>query len=127
MRVYDVMDKSSDKSFANRASSLSSNPDWLDITEFKTKSVSDNGFCPQWKDSQTFEFSVNFVDVAMLEFVVMDSDKGLYDDTMCKSAVPVSCIRPGLRCVQFYDQSSSQHGPFGFARVLLEVNIKYDM
>lgn len=116
VRVHDV-------ALTKRSNSLSSQADWLETTERKTSSVRDNGFCPQWS-SEPFEFTVNSEDVAMVEFVVMDSDKGLYDDTMCKSAVPVSCLRQGLRSVLFYDQSSSQHGPFEFARILVDVDIK---
>ena len=46
------------------------------------------------------------------------------DDKMCKTAVPVSCLRQGYRGVQFYDHSS-QHGAFGMARILLDVDVKY--
>jgi len=100
--------------------------EWLETaTERKTSSIRDNGFCPQWNDdSGDFWFTVNS-EAAVVEFVVMDSDKGFIDDCMCKSAVPVSCLRQGLRSVQFYDQSSSQHGPFGFARILVDVDIKH--
>ena len=125
---------------------------WLNTTERKTSSVRDNGFSPQWNDSEVFEFRVNSEDVAMLELVVVDSDQGfigesfdgllLYllantppshsttlllhetDDKMCKAAVPVSCLRRGYRTVQFYDHSS-QHGAYGMARVLLHVDVKY--
>ena len=122
VRLYDV------KKPGGRTSSLSGTPDWLDITERKTSSVRDNGFFPQWRNSEPFEFSVNQDDVAMLEFIVMDSDTGFIDDTMCKSAVPVSCLRQGLRCVQFCDQGSAHgHGPFGMARILVHVDIKYDV
>lgn len=83
----------------------------------------DNGFSCKW-NSEYFEFSVNFASVAMLEFIVMDSDAGFLDDTMCKAAVPVSCLRQGIRSVVFHDYSSRQHGPFEMARVLVDVDIK---
>eukprot|EP00571_Detonula_confervacea_P010115 CAMPEP_0172305222 /NCGR_PEP_ID=MMETSP1058-20130122/6551_1 /TAXON_ID=83371 /ORGANISM="Detonula confervacea, Strain CCMP 353" /LENGTH=873 /DNA_ID=CAMNT_0013016751 /DNA_START=79 /DNA_END=2700 /DNA_ORIENTATION=- len=98
--------------------------DWLETTERKTSSVRDNGFCPQWNESEYFSFSVTS-DVSMVEIVVMDSDAGFIDDQMCKAAIPVSCLRQGIRSVQFYDQCSSQHGPFGMARVLVDVDIKH--
>ena len=102
----------------------STQSDWLGTSkkERKTSSIRDNGFSPQWND-EAFSFSVNS-EAAMLEFIVMDSDKGFIDDTMCKSAVPVSCLRSGIRCVQFYDQCSLQHGPFEFARILVDVDMK---
>jgi len=86
--------------------------------------VRDNGFCPQWNDKEPFSFTVNS-DVAMVEFIVMDSNRGFIDEIMCKTAVPLSCLRQGFRSVQFYDQCSSQHGPFGMARILLDVDINY--
>ena len=106
-------------------SSATGKGDWLARTERRTSSVRDNGFSPQWtNNSEEFAFSVGNPDVAMVEFVVVDSDRGFIDDTMCKSAVPVSCLRPGYRSVQFYDRTS-QHGPFGFARLLVDINIKH--
>lgn len=95
--------------------------EWLTTTERKTKSVRDNGFCPKWNEPEYFEFTVNS-DAAMCEIIVMDSDRGMIDDLMCKSAIPVSCLRHGIRCVQFYDRGS-QHGPFEMARILVDVEI----
>jgi len=126
VRVHDVeKSETMRKSVLNQTDSTGSGQDdKLETTERKTTSVRDNGFCPQWKDSEYFSFPVNS-DVAMVEFIVMDSNRGFIDETMCQSAVPVSCLRQGYRSVQFYDQCSSQHGPFGFARILLDVDIKY--
>eukprot|EP00584_Thalassiosira_punctigera_P003728 CAMPEP_0172537354 /NCGR_PEP_ID=MMETSP1067-20121228/8965_1 /TAXON_ID=265564 ORGANISM="Thalassiosira punctigera, Strain Tpunct2005C2" /NCGR_SAMPLE_ID=MMETSP1067 /ASSEMBLY_ACC=CAM_ASM_000444 /LENGTH=888 /DNA_ID=CAMNT_0013322641 /DNA_START=13 /DNA_END=2679 /DNA_ORIENTATION=+ len=124
IRLHDVV-----KSETMRKSMLASaddpgHDDSLEITERKTSPVRDNGYCPQWKDAEYFSFTVNS-DVAVVEFIVMDNDRGFIDELMCKTAVPVSCLRQGLRCVQFYDQCSSQHGPFGMARILLDVDISY--
>ena len=99
--------------------------DWLVTTERKTKSIRDNGFSCKWEDESDFVYSVVSPDVAMVEFIVMDSDAGFLDDTMCKTAVPVSCLRKGIRSIQFYDQCSRQHGPFEMARVLVDVDIKH--
>ncbi|KAL7550595.1 hypothetical protein ACHAWF_013813, partial [Thalassiosira exigua] len=101
----------------------SSQDDWIEPQERKTSSVRDNGFGPQWRNAEWLSFEVTNADVAMLEFLVMDNDHGFIDDLMCKSAVPVSSLRQGYRSVQFYDQISQQHGPFGFAKILLEVGI----
>ena len=54
---------------------------WLNTTERKTSSVRDNGFSPQWNDSEAFEFLVNSEDVAMLELVVVDSDQGFIGES----------------------------------------------
>lgn len=96
--------------------------DELETKEKRTRSVRDNGFCPEWDEE--FKFSVNS-DIAMLEIVVKDHNRGFIDEVMCKMAVPVSCLRQGLRSVQFYDQGSSQYGPFGMARILLDVEINH--
>lgn len=98
-------------------------PDWLETIERKTKSVRDNGFCPQWNEPEYFSFPVTSPEVAILEIVVMDSDAGFVDDQMCKTAIPVSCLRQGIRSIHFYDQCSRQHGPYGMASVLVDVKI----
>lgn len=121
VRVHDV-ENSVDPKRSSSSSGQASN--WLVTTERKTSSVRDNGFYPQWTDAEEFDFSVAHAEVAMLEFIVMDRDQGFVDDCMCKSAIPVSCLRQGLRSVQFYNQGS-QHGPFGCARLLVDVDIKY--
>jgi len=118
--VKDITDKSN---VIKR--SISHQVEILETTERKTDTVKDNGFCPQWDDSEVFSFTVSFPDVAMLQIVVMDDDGGgLLDDTVCKAAIPVSCLRQGYRSVRLNDQYGSQHGPFGFARLLLDVSIE---
>ena len=99
--------------------------DETEITECKTDEVKDNGFCPQWKDGETFVFRVNS-DVALLEFVVMDHDSGFVDEFMCTAAVPVARLRRGYRSLSLYDQRGSQHGPFDFASIVLHVEFEYD-
>ena len=92
--------------------------------ERKTTLVKDNGFCMKFNGSGCFAFTVNSGDVAMLEFIVMNSEKGFNDEEICTTAVPLSCLRQGIRAVQFYDKCSRQHGPFGLARVLVDVEYK---
>jgi phosphatidylinositol phospholipase C delta len=90
--------------------------------ERQTRSIPNNGFCPVWNEPEYFIFSVNFVDVAMLEFVIMDNKHRVHiDEVLCKTAIPVSCLQQGFRNVQFYDSCGSQHG---FASLLVEVDMK---
>ena len=90
--------------------------------ERQTRSIPNNGFCPVWNQSEFFIFNVNFVDVAMLEFVIMDNKhRGRIDEVLCKTAIPVSCLRQGFRNVQFYDSCASHDG---FASLLVEVDMK---
>jgi len=128
MRVYDVEKSKKMRSTVTTQSTPTEygHNDMLEVTDHKTSSVRDNGFCPQWDDEEYFSFTVNS-QVAMVEITVADSNRGFIDEIMCKTAVPVSCLRQGLRSVQFYDQCSSQHGPFGMARILLDVDINYVM
>jgi hypothetical protein len=93
--------------------------------ERRTSLVRDNGFCTTFNESDCFDFSVHSPDVAMMEFIVMNYDKGFTDEVICKAAVPFSCFRQGIRAVQFYDKCCRQHGPFGLARLLVEVKFEY--
>ena len=97
--------------------------EWLKVEERKTHTVQDNGFCPQWTDAKEFSFKVESSGVAMLQFTIVHSDEGFLDDTMCRTAIPVSCLRQGIRSVQFYDRNS-QRGSFAFARLLVDVKIE---
>ncbi len=97
--------------------------EWLKLKERKTHTVQDNGFCPQWTDAKEFSFKVESPGVAMLQFTIVHSGEGFIDDTMCRTAIPVSCLRQGLRSVQFYDHNS-QRGSFAFARLLVDVKIE---
>ncbi|KAL7495047.1 hypothetical protein ACHAWT_003800 [Skeletonema menzelii] len=95
----------------------------LKIDERKTETIQDNGFCPQWPDTKAFSFEVENPGIAMLEFTALHHDEGFIDDKMCRTAIPVRCLRQGLRSVQFYDRNS-QHGSFAFARLLVSVEIE---
>mmetsp|Transcript_14349 Transcript_14349/g.29288 ORF Transcript_14349/g.29288 Transcript_14349/m.29288 type:complete len:853 (-) Transcript_14349:45-2603(-) len=95
----------------------------LKVEERKTHTVQDNGFCPQWTDAKEFAFKVESPGVAMLQFTIIHSDEGFIDDKMCLTAIPVRCLRQGLRSVQFYDRNC-QHGSFAFARLLVSVEIE---
>jgi len=126
IRLHDVdveKSRSLGKSLAKRTTS--GQTDWLKTEEWKTKSIQDNGFSCKWNESDYFSFEVNNTEVAILEVIVMDSDAGFLDDTMCKTSIPVSCLRQGIRSVQFYDQCSRQYGPFLMSRLLVDIDIKH--
>lgn len=90
----------------------------------QTSIIRANGFCAEWNDADFFEFLVESMSVAMLEIIVMNNDEEFIDDIICKTALPVSCLRHGYRSVQFYDNCSQQHGLFGLARLLVEVKFE---
>lgn len=118
VRVHDVLEAAGSDSITS-----SLRKDFLETSERKTKPIRDNGFCPQWK-SEVFCFPIHSPDIAMVEFVVMDNDAGFLDDKMCKTSVPVSCLRKGFRSVQFAGQCGKRHGAFDFASILVDVDIE---
>lgn len=89
-----------------------------------TSIIRANGFCAEWNDVDCFEFLVESVGVAMLEIIVMNNDEEFIDDIICKTALPVACLRQGYRSVQFYDNWSRQHGLLGLASLLVEVKFE---
>ena len=68
-----------------------------DNAKYKTKSVSDNGFNPDWNDS--FDFQIHNPDLAILRFVIYDVD--IFGDAnfIGQYTVPVRCIRHGYRSI----------------------------
>lgn len=93
------------------------------VESCKTSLVSNNGFCPTW-EVQTNEFTVMYPDVAILLFDVLDDDLGL-DDKIASSAIPVNCLRSGIRSVPLYEgrRTSLRSGPFAFASLLIRIEI----
>lgn len=51
-----------------------------------------------------------------------DQDLG-FDDKVATAAIPVRCLRKGYRSVQLYDANNTRTGPFGFANLLVEVQM----
>jgi hypothetical protein len=95
----------------------------LKLDERKTNAVQDNGYCPQWAGGKEFSFQVDSPGVAMLQFTVLNSDEGFIDDIICRTAIPVRCLREGVRSVHFYDRNS-QWGTLALARLLVQVKIE---
>jgi hypothetical protein len=87
-----------------------------------TATVNDNGFCPVWNEKAPKDFFVYSPQVAMVNFTVGESDVGR-DDVIGHAAIPVSCLRKGYRSIQLYDPSNERSGPFGFATLLVEIQL----
>ena len=68
-----------------------------DNARYKTKSVNDNGFNPDWNDS--FHFKVQNPELAFLRFVIYDVD--IFGDSsfIGQYTVPVRCLRTGYRSI----------------------------
>uniref|UniRef100_A0A7S3L2L3 Phosphoinositide phospholipase C n=1 Tax=Amphora coffeiformis TaxID=265554 RepID=A0A7S3L2L3_9STRA len=89
---------------------------------FKTNTVPDNGFCPVWNDKAMKEFTVAHPEVAMIHFSVKESDVGI-DDRIADAAIPCHRLRTGWRSIQLYDTNNLRTGAFGFATLLVQIQI----
>lgn len=91
-------------------------------SNFTTNTVSDNGFYAVWSDKSVKEFTVHNPEVAMIQFSVKESDLAM-DEQIADAAIPCNRLRRGYRSVQLYDKNNSRTGPFGFARLLVQIEI----
>ena len=87
-----------------------------------TKAVNDNGFCPVWNEKTAPSVSISSPEIAMIQFSLFESDVAL-DDRVAESAIPFSCLRPGLRSIQLFDTNNTRTGAFGMATILVDITI----
>mmetsp|Transcript_33261 Transcript_33261/g.106773 ORF Transcript_33261/g.106773 Transcript_33261/m.106773 type:complete len:228 (+) Transcript_33261:300-983(+) len=73
----------------------------------RTQTVSGGGGNPEW--GETFEFEVAEPDVAVLLLTVWDDDVLSADDFMGQYALPVRCLRRGVRCVPLRRADGTPH------------------
>jgi hypothetical protein len=76
-----------------------------DSMEYKTRSVENNGFNPEW--GERVEFPLTYPQLATLMLVV---EENLYDGKqqfIGQYGVPVSCLRPGFRVVPLKNKAGS--------------------
>lgn len=71
-----------------------------DQAEFRTATIQDNGFDPQW--DHVFEFKVHQPAVAIISFEVFDEDL-MSSKLVSAAAFPVKMLRPGVRWVPLWD------------------------
>lgn len=90
------------------------------VTEHITSVVRMNGFFPIWAGQEKFVFHVANWSVAMLQFTIYDKNK---DEFIACSSIPVSCLRKGIRCVRFFDNTNTRSGAYDFASLLVEIKI----
>ena len=88
-----------------------------------TEIINDNGFCPNWDEREFHNFKVYSPDVAMIHFCLMESDIGL-DDKISHCVLPLICMRQGYRSILMHDQYGTRTGVFGFATLLVEIQIE---
>ncbi|KAL7546595.1 hypothetical protein ACHAWF_009926, partial [Thalassiosira exigua] len=92
---------------------------------FKTSVVEGNGLNPVWSTPETVTFSCSNPTVGMLLFAVYDHcDVTKTDLFIGASAMPVSCVREGYRCVSLFDSNNTRSGTMKYASLFVEVKIE---
>jgi len=74
-----------------------------DRAHFKTKVIKNNGFNPVWKAE--YKIPLTNVDLALITFIVSDSDFASSDDLIGYYSLPAYCIRDGYRHVPLRDKN----------------------
>lgn len=82
------------------------------------------GFNPVWQS--TCHFRVCAPELAVLHLGVWGARSGVDHDFIASTALPVSCLRQGLRRVQLYSASGHNGGEFEHASLLVHVTISQD-
>ncbi|GAX20251.1 phosphatidylinositol phospholipase C, delta [Fistulifera solaris] len=94
------------------------------VATHSSAAVPDNGFCPQWNETQATEFVIHNPDVAFLHFSLIEEDIGL-DDKVGDAVIPVRCLRFGYRSILLHDRNATtRSGPFAFATLLVHIVLK---
>ncbi|XP_077861645.1 inactive phospholipase C-like protein 2 [Saccoglossus kowalevskii] len=68
-----------------------------DCAEERTKTVQHNGYNPLFDES--FEFTVNLPELALVRFVVLDDDY-IGDEFIGQYTIPFECLQPGYRHIR---------------------------
>jgi phosphatidylinositol phospholipase C delta len=92
-----------------------------DLSTFQTGHIYNNGFFPIWNEEK-FKFTVESWPSAMLQLTIFDKESPPNaDQFVATAAIPISCLRQGLRCVRLNDITNTRSGAFDFASLLIDV------
>lgn len=92
---------------------------------FKTQVVEGNGLNPIWNAQDAASFSCLNPSVGILLFCVYDHCNITKTDLFIGfSAMPVSCIREGYRCVSLFDSNNTRSGSMKHASIFIKVKIE---
>uniref|UniRef100_A0A9J2PDM0 Phosphoinositide phospholipase C n=1 Tax=Ascaris lumbricoides TaxID=6252 RepID=A0A9J2PDM0_ASCLU len=89
-----------------------------DDREYRTKTISNNGFNPRW--DEIFHFDLRCPQMAFLRICVKDSDNRS-DDFIGEFSIPVTSIRPGYSHVRL--NTGHAHLPDSSASLLMHTSI----
>lgn len=73
----------------------------VDCVTATTRAIDNNGFNPYW--NETFEFVVQFPEMALVRFAVFDNDCVSGDDFLGQFVVPFDLMAPGYRHIVLQD------------------------
>ncbi|XP_071495171.1 inactive phospholipase C-like protein 2 [Diadema antillarum] len=79
-----------------------------DCREERTKTVPHNGYNPIFDES--FEFSVNLPELALVRFVVLDDDF-IGDEFIGQYTIPFECLQPGYRHITLLSNTGETLAP----------------
>ncbi|XP_070532655.1 inactive phospholipase C-like protein 2 isoform X2 [Ptychodera flava] len=88
-----------------------------DCAEERTKSVPHNGYNPLFDES--FEFTVNLPELALVRFVVLDDDY-IGDEFIGQYTIPFECLQPGYRHIGLLSNTGE---PLGNASLFVHIAI----
>ncbi|XP_059178362.1 1-phosphatidylinositol 4,5-bisphosphate phosphodiesterase eta-1-like [Physella acuta] len=87
----------------------------LDLAEYKTKTISNNGFNPRWYE--TCVFGLRVPEIALLKFTVFDEDVEK-DEFVGYFCLPYTSIREGFRHFPLFDRNGVK-----FSQTLMFVHL----
>ncbi|XP_066300455.1 inactive phospholipase C-like protein 1 [Branchiostoma lanceolatum] len=76
-----------------------------DCVEARTRAVPQNGYNPVFDES--FEFQINFPEVALVRFVVLD-EEFIGDDFIGQCTIPFECLQTGYRHIRLMSSTGDQ-------------------
>ena len=92
---------------------------------FKTQIVEGNGLNPVWTAQEAAQFQCLNPSVGMVLFAAYDHCYVTKTDVFLgASAMPVSCMREGYRCVQLFDSNNARSGAMKYASLFIKVKIE---
>ena len=86
---------------------------------YETGVARGNRLNPTWDSSVIMQFEVTKPSISMFCFSVWDKSNDRFPVLLATAAVPVNCIRPGLRSVSLFSSENSKFGPYEHASLLV--------
>ena len=92
-----------------------------DAVTYQTGVVYNNGFNPIWNEGR-MKFTVENWVSGMLQLTIFDkASPPSSDEFVATAAIPISCLREGLRSVKLTDATNTRSGTLDFATLLIDV------